>query len=76
MFELSLNDSRYLPFEYMGAVSRWSIELPQENNYFDMDTLTDAILTSITGLGKEAPCFATPHRKPYVTSFPAMAYRF
>ena len=42
LFELSFRDERYLPFEYLGAVSRWRIELPQENNYFDLDTLTDA----------------------------------
>ena len=44
MFELSFSDPRYLPFEYMGAVSRWRIELPPENNFFDMDTLTDTIV--------------------------------
>jgi hypothetical protein len=44
LFELSFNDTRYLPFEYMGAVSRWRVELPPENNYFDPDTLTDAVL--------------------------------
>jgi hypothetical protein len=44
MFELSFNDPRYLPFEYMGAVSRWRIELPPDNNYFDPNTMTDAVL--------------------------------
>jgi hypothetical protein len=44
MFQLDFNDQRYLPFEYMGAVSRWRIELPPENNYFDMDTLTDFVI--------------------------------
>jgi hypothetical protein len=44
VFELSFNDPRYLPFEYMGAVSRWRIELPPENNYFDPNTMTDAVL--------------------------------
>jgi hypothetical protein len=28
----------------MGAVSRWRVELPPENNYFDPETLTDAVL--------------------------------
>jgi hypothetical protein len=41
LFELNFNDERYLPFEYRGAVSRWRIELPPENNYFDFETLTD-----------------------------------
>ena len=44
MFELNFNDERYLPFEYMGAVSRWRIELPPENNYFPMHTLSDAMI--------------------------------
>ncbi len=44
MFQLDFNDQRYLPFEYMGAVSRWRIELPPENNYFDLDTLTDLVI--------------------------------
>jgi hypothetical protein len=44
LFELNFNDPRYLPFEYMGAISRWRIELPPENNYFDMNSLTDAVL--------------------------------
>jgi hypothetical protein len=44
MFQLDFNDQRYLPFEYMGAVSRWRIELPPENNYFDPDSLTDLVI--------------------------------
>ena len=44
MFELNFRDERYLPFEYHGAVSCWRIELPQENNFFDTDTITDVIL--------------------------------
>lgn len=44
LFELNFRDERYLPFEYHGAVSRWRIELPPENNYFDMESLTDVVL--------------------------------
>jgi hypothetical protein len=44
MFEVNFRDERYLPFEFMGAVSRWRIELPRENNYFNLDTLSDLIL--------------------------------
>lgn len=44
MFELNFRDERYLPFEFAGAVSRWRLELPPENNMFDMDTLSDVIL--------------------------------
>jgi hypothetical protein len=44
LFELNFSDQRYLPFEFMGAVSRWRIELPRENNYFDFDSLSDTII--------------------------------
>ncbi len=44
LFELNFRDERYLPFEFLGAVSHWRIELPPENNYFDLDTLSDLIL--------------------------------
>jgi Tc toxin complex TcA C-terminal TcB-binding domain/Protein of unknown function (DUF2934) len=44
LFQLNFEDPRYLPFEFEGAVSRWGIELPPENNYFDFDSLTDTVL--------------------------------
>ena len=44
MFELNFNDERYLPFEGLGVVSEWLVELPKENNYFDFASLSDAIL--------------------------------
>lgn len=44
LFEVNLRDERYLPFEYFGAVSCWRIELPRDNNYFDMETLSDVML--------------------------------
>lgn len=44
MFELNFRDERYLPFEFSGAVSCWRIELPPENNHFDMETLSDLVL--------------------------------
>ena len=44
LFEMTFRDERYLPFEFAGAVSRWRIELPPENNFFDLDTLSDVVL--------------------------------
>jgi len=44
LFQVNLNDDRYLPFEYHGAVSRWRLELPIENNYFEMFSLSDVVL--------------------------------
>ena len=43
-FDFSFDENRYFPFEHAGAVSRWRIELPPENNYFDPDSLSDFIL--------------------------------
>ncbi|HEX4966043.1 MAG TPA: neuraminidase-like domain-containing protein [Thermoanaerobaculia bacterium] len=44
LFELSFRDERYLPFELAGAISRWRLELPPENNQFGLDSLSDAVL--------------------------------
>jgi len=44
LFELNFRDERHLPFEFFGAASCWRIELPPENNYFDLDSLTDLIM--------------------------------
>jgi hypothetical protein len=44
LFELNFHDERYLPFERQGAASCWRIEMPPENNYFDMDSLADVVL--------------------------------
>ena len=44
LFELNFQDERRLPFEFHGAVCRLRIELPPENNYFPMETLSDFIL--------------------------------
>jgi hypothetical protein len=44
LFEVNFRDERYLPFEYNGAVSRWKIELPPDNNQFDVDSLCDFIV--------------------------------
>ncbi|OQW61976.1 MAG: hypothetical protein BVN28_05975 [Nitrospira sp. ST-bin4] len=44
MFELNFRDERYLPFEGMGAISRWRIDMPIENNAFDLDTISDVVM--------------------------------
>ena len=44
LFELRFSDERYLPFEFAGAVSRWRIELPHENNQWPPDSLSDLVL--------------------------------
>lgn len=44
LFELNFNDERYLPFEGAGVISDWQISMPKENNYFDFDSLSDAVI--------------------------------
>lgn len=44
MFELSLRDERYLPFEGGGAASRWRIRLDPDCNRFDVDSIADIVL--------------------------------
>jgi hypothetical protein len=68
LFELSFRDERYLPFELAGAVSRWRIDLPRENNYFDLDSLSDVVLhlnysarEGGEGLRAAAHCEAVKH---------------
>ena len=53
LFELNVNDERYLPFEGAGAMSRWKVEFPSELRQFDYNTISDVIMhvryTSISG---------------------------
>jgi hypothetical protein len=44
MFELNFRDERFLPFEGAGAISSWKINMPIENNQFNIDTVSDLIL--------------------------------
>jgi hypothetical protein len=44
LFETNLNDERYLPFEYSGAISQWQLTLPSGVPQFDFDTITDVVL--------------------------------
>jgi hypothetical protein len=44
MFELNFREERYLPFEFLGAICRLRIELPPENNYFDLESLSDLVI--------------------------------
>jgi hypothetical protein len=45
MFDVNFRDDpRYFPYEYLGAICRLRLELPPENNYFDLESLNDAII--------------------------------
>jgi len=44
LFEVNFQDERYLPFEGGGVISTWQIELPQDCNAFDFESISDVIL--------------------------------
>jgi hypothetical protein len=44
LFETSLRDERYLPFEGAGAISEWDIELTNGFRAFDFGTIADVVL--------------------------------
>ncbi|HEX2084510.1 MAG TPA: neuraminidase-like domain-containing protein [Solirubrobacteraceae bacterium] len=44
LFELRFTDERYLPFEYAGAVSQWTLDLPKQANRFDLSSIADVIM--------------------------------
>jgi hypothetical protein len=44
LFELSLKDERWLPFEGQGAISQWTLVLDARDNSVDLSTVTDVIL--------------------------------
>jgi len=44
MFESNLHDERFLPFEGAGAISTWTLTLPNELRAFDYSTISDVIL--------------------------------
>ena len=44
LFELNINDARYLPFEGTGAISSWQLDMPKEENGLHFDSLTDVVI--------------------------------
>lgn len=45
VFQLDFRDERYLPFEGTGAVSKWELQLPQSTNRFDLNAISDVVVT-------------------------------
>jgi hypothetical protein len=44
MFETNLRDERFLPFEGAGAISTWTLTLPNKLRAFDYSTISDVIM--------------------------------
>ena len=57
-FEINFHDERYLKFEGAGAVSYWRLELPQETNIFDFNTISDVIINIQYGAREGSAAFA------------------
>ncbi len=45
VFQVNFNDEQYLPFEGTGAVSSWSLDIPQAANGFPLRSISDIIIT-------------------------------
>lgn len=45
VFDLSLQDERYLPFEGRGVISEWKLDLPTRIRHFNYRTISDVVLT-------------------------------
>jgi hypothetical protein len=45
VFQINFNDEQYLPFEGTGAVSSWSLRIPQASNGFPLRSISDVIIT-------------------------------
>lgn len=44
LFEFDFRDPRYLPFEGVGVVGRWHLELPNDYRQFDYRTIAGEVL--------------------------------
>ncbi|MFE7598362.1 neuraminidase-like domain-containing protein [Streptomyces sp. NPDC057494] len=44
LFETSLRDERFLPFEGAGVISEWRLSLPQEFRQFDYESIADVVM--------------------------------
>ncbi len=44
VFEFSFRDERYMPFEGAGAISSWTLELPQAFRQFEYHSITDPVV--------------------------------
>lgn len=45
VFQVNFNDEQYLPFEGTGAISSWSLSIPQAANAFPLRSISDVIIT-------------------------------
>ena len=43
MFEFAYREERFLPFEGVGAISSWKLDLPSSIRSFDYDTIADVL---------------------------------
>ncbi len=76
VFELNLNDDRFLPFEGAGAVSEWRIDLPRDCNQFDLGTIPDAVFhISYTARASSNAALVTAAKANLVAKLPQATAR-
>jgi hypothetical protein len=59
LFETTLRDDRYLPFEGAGAISTWRLELPIDLPQFDVESIADVVF-HLRYTGRPARQLAAP----------------
>ena len=76
LFELRFDDERLLPFEGAGAVSTWHLDLPPEDNAFDLDDgLRRGAATCATRRSAAQPRWPTAARANRTAVVPASGVR-
>jgi hypothetical protein len=70
LFEVNFHDERYLPFEGLGAISHWRLELPKDCNRFDVSTLSDVVMHLRYTARDGGPTLRTAARQAVVAALP------
>lgn len=75
MFEVNFHDERYLPFEGLGAISHWHLELPKDTNRFEVSTLSDVVLHLRYTARDGGPALRTAARQAVTAALPRTGAR-
>lgn len=73
-FDDTGRDERLEPFELHGAVSKWELSLPAAANQFDLDTITDVVL-SIDYTARRSTAEPAEPAEPFVPSVQLLSLR-
>jgi len=86
LFQVNSQDARYLPFEGAGVISTWQIELPQDCNAFDFESISDVVLNlkytsryggdNLRTFARQAALLPTPPAQATTTPTPGSSPQF